>query len=59
MSAITDYPRELSLGQRRGKWVLSIHGPDVSGEAASSSREVVEAIAEAYAAMRRDTEVLA
>jgi hypothetical protein len=50
MSALESFPRELSLGQRRGEWVLAIHGPGVSGEAVSSSRAVVEAIAEAYAA---------
>lgn len=52
MTALEDFPRELTLTRRRGKWVLSIHGPDVEGEA--SSRGIVEAIAEAYGAMRRD-----
>jgi hypothetical protein len=55
MSALTDHPRELSLSQRRGKWVLAIHDhPRLSGEAESSSRALVEALAEAYAALRRE-----
>jgi hypothetical protein len=55
MTALTDYPRELSLSYRRGKWVLSVHDhPRLSGEAESSSRAVVEALAEAYAALRRE-----
>jgi hypothetical protein len=55
VSALESFPRELSLSQRRGKWVLAIHGPDVSGEAESSSREFMEIVAEAYAAMRTET----
>jgi hypothetical protein len=56
VSALDDYPRELSLVQRRGKWLLVIHGRDVTGEAEAAQRWVVEGIAEAYASMRRDME---
>ena len=54
MSALEEYAREVSLGQRRGKWVLTIHAPDLHGEAISSSRETVEALAGAYGLMRAD-----
>lgn len=45
MSAIDENPREFSLVQRRGRWVLLIHAPSLDGEASSFSRETVEAIA--------------
>ena len=59
MTALEDFPRELTLTERPGRlarWVLSIHAPDLSGEISSSSKATVEAMAEAYGAMRRDQE---
>ena len=59
MSAIEDYPRELTLTERPGRlarWVLSVHAPDLAGEISSSDKGTVEAMAEAYGAMRRDQE---
>jgi hypothetical protein len=50
---------EFSLGQRRGKWVLVIHAPDLTGEVVSSQRWVVEGVAKAYRQMQRKTAVKA
>lgn len=51
-----DFPGELMLHEtRNGRgWLLIIDSPDVWGEICSSSREFVLAVADCYAAMRRD-----
>ena len=57
MSALEEFPAELAIkdtGHSRRRWLLTISSPDVVGQATSSSREYVLAVAEAYADMRRD-----
>lgn len=57
MSALDEFPAELAIkdpGHFRRHWLLTISGPDVTGQATSSSRECLLALAEAYADMRRD-----
>jgi hypothetical protein len=54
MSAIDDYPRELSLTKLGGKWLLVIDAPDLRGRIESGDRKPLEDIAEAYAAMRQE-----
>jgi hypothetical protein len=55
LTAIDDFPRDLALSKCRGKWVLEIDAPGLfSGNAESTSRACVEAVAEACAAVRRD-----
>ena len=54
MTAVDDYPGELTLHETGRGWILSIESEDVWGECYSSSREFLLAITECYAAMRRD-----
>lgn len=52
---LEEFPSELSLSRDGwGRHVLLIDGPGLQGSAVSTSRELVLAIAEAYAAMRRE-----
>jgi hypothetical protein len=55
VSALEDFPRELSLRERRGQWVLSIRDDlaGMRGAVETGRREDAEAVAEVYAAWRR------
>jgi hypothetical protein len=53
MSPLDEFPAELALKRAGGRWLLAITGPDLHGTAASSSQDMVLAIAETYARMRR------
>ena len=51
---LDEFPGELDLCRdSSGRWVLVLSGPELSGTAVSTSREMVLALAEAYAAMAR------
>lgn len=51
---IEEFPAEMSLTRDAwGRHVLVLEGPELHGTAVSSSREVVLALAEAYAAWKR------
>jgi hypothetical protein len=55
LTAIDDHPGELKLRQHKGKWHLAISAPGLfSGDAESTSKACLEAVAEAVAAVRRD-----
>lgn len=54
MTAIEEFPGELSIVACRGGWKLLIHGPHLSGEVTTGRREFLELIADAYAEVRRD-----
>lgn len=57
MGALEEFPGQLTLRQAptpSRTWILTIDSADLWGECASSSKEMLLAIAEAYAAMRRD-----
>jgi hypothetical protein len=56
VSALEEFPAELAISpDGAGKrWMLVITGPDLHGTAVSTSKDMVLAIAEAYAAMRRE-----
>ncbi len=55
MTALEEFPAELEMEPLSGgaRWMLVITGPDLRGTAVSTSQDMVLAIAEAYAAMRR------
>lgn len=59
MTAIEEFPAELTIEPLGGdaRWMLVISGPDLRGTAVSTSQDMVLAIAEAYAAMRRSQAV--
>lgn len=53
MTALEEFPAELAIQSRNGRWMLVISGPDLHGTASSTDRDMVLAIAEAYGQMRR------
>jgi transcriptional regulator with XRE-family HTH domain len=54
LPGMDEFPGEVSVSlDRWGRYVLVIDGPGLQGTAVSSSRPMVLAVAEAYAAMRR------
>lgn len=57
MSALEEFPGELHLFRIGDRWKLIIADPDLRGSVSSTSRETVLAIAEVYAAIRRDQAV--
>jgi transcriptional regulator with XRE-family HTH domain len=58
-SVLSEFPAEISLTMDSlGRWALVLDGPQLHGAAVSTSRPVLLAIAESYAAMRRDQEAV-
>jgi hypothetical protein len=56
---LDEFPGEMDLCRDScGRWVLVLSAPELQGTAVSTSQEMVLAIAEAFAAMRRDQEAV-
>ena len=56
MTALEDFPRDMSLIQVGNRWVLHLHARGLQGRVSSPDRELLAGIAEAYGQMRRDQE---
>jgi len=56
VSALEDFPQDMTLVQVRDRWILHFHAKDIQGRAYSSSRDFLLGLAEEYARMRRDQE---
>ena len=54
MTALEEFPRDMSLVQFGTQWVLTFHARNAQGRTTSSSREFLEFLAEAAAAKWRE-----